>query len=199
MEKLTKEDLIKALAKAAAPTRPRKKAERNEEQQKELTERLAKMRVTLAENRAKKSEAKKNIDNSTENAPTKIQAALHLAGHEKEDIFEKKYGSTFEKMTETLGRLENHFSDIKQMKISKAEQRKQEKEKAEQSTIKIDIKERSIDIPTPQPQLQRPREVYNEPVETPQSVPIKQYVAPLPLAQLKFNDFNKMSFGKKRN
>ena len=199
MEKLSKEDLIKALAMAAKPVKPRKKAERNAEQQKELTERLAKMRETSLANRVKKAEAKKAVPEASP-AKSKIEMALHLAKGEtdhKEDIFEKKYSSAFEKMTDSLGRLENHFSDIKQMKISKAEQRKQEAEAKVKpvETPKSNPIELEIISPIIKPQAHHI--LYQAPYQAPTQPPIQSQPreAPRPFS---FNDFNKMSFGKKK-
>ena len=199
MEKLSKEDLIKALAMAAKPVKPRKKAERNAEQQKELTERLAKMRETSLANRVKKAEAKKAVPEASP-AKSKIETALHLAKGEmdhKEDIFEKKYSSAFEKMTDSLGRLESHFSDIKQMKISKAEQRKQEAEAKVKPVETPKSNPIELEIISPIIKSQPQQLQYQAPYQAPTQPPIQSQPreAPRPFS---FNDFNKMSFGKKK-
>ena len=199
MEKLSKEDLIKALAMAAKPTKPRKKAERNEEQQKELTERLAKMRETSLANRVKKAEAKKATQEVSSPAKSKIEMALDLAKgntEHKEDIFEKKYGSAFEKMTDSLGRLESHFSDIKQMKINKAEQRKHDAE-AKLKPVETP-KLNPIELEIISPVIKSQPQLYQAPIQ-PQSyqAPIQPQIQEAP-KPFRFNDFNRMSFGKKK-
>lgn len=123
MDKLTKEELIKVLAKAAAPKKERKKAERTEEQQKELLERLAKMRENSKIKRNEKAKAKEV--NKKEVVNEKIELAISPQPKFQEDIFEKKYGSTFEKMTDILGRLDNHLGDIKDMKKAKRDAKAQ--------------------------------------------------------------------------
>jgi hypothetical protein len=196
MEKLSKEDLIKALALAAKPVKPRKKAERNAEQQKELTERLAKMRETSLANRVKKAEAKKATQEVSSPAKSKIETALHLAKGDldhKEDIFEKKYSSAFEKMTDSLGRLESHFSDIKQMKISKAEQRKQEAE----AKAKPAEKPKPIELEIKEETPYKPQAPYQAPYQAPIQPPTQPFIQEAPKA-FRFNDFNRMSFGKKK-
>jgi len=196
MEKLSKEDLIKALALAAKPVKPRKKAERNAEQQKELTERLAKMRETSLANRVKKAEAKKATQEVSSPAKSKIETALHLAKGDldhKEDIFEKKYSSAFEKMTDSLGRLESHFSDIKQMKISKAEQRKQEAE----AKAKPAEKPKPIELEIKEETPYKPQASYQAPYQAPIQPPTQPFIQEAPKA-FRFNDFNRMSFGKKK-
>ena len=117
MEKLSKEDLMKVLAKAAAPKKERKKAERTEEQQKELLDRLAKMREVSKVKRNEKAKAKEVMKKDA--VSEKVELQISPQPKFQEDIFEKKYGSTFEKMTDILGRLDNHLGDIKEMKKAK--------------------------------------------------------------------------------
>lgn len=219
VDKLSKEELLKVLAKVAAPVKQRKKYERNEEQQKELDERLAKMRETAQANRAIKKEQKLKealeAEELAKNKPkSKVEHAIDLAKgsnnatNARDDIFEKKYGNVFEKLTDSMGRLENHFSEIKQLKISKAEQRKLEKEAAlavkasEPTTTPVELKIESIK--KPQSSINR-NSLYEEPEGTPYIAQPK-YVAsiPNPSTQVvenipfKFNDYKKMNFGKKR-
>jgi len=216
VDKLSKEELLKVLAKVAAPVKQRKKYERNEEQQKELDERLAKMRETAQANRAIKKEQKLKealeAEELAKNKPkSKVEHAIDLAkgsNNARDDIFEKKYGNVFEKLTDSMGRLENHFSEIKQLKISKAEQRKLEKEAAlavkasEPTTTPVELKIESIK--KPQSSINR-NSLYEEPQGTPYIAEPK-YVAsiPNPSTQVvenipfKFNDYKKMNFGKKR-
>ena len=117
MDKMSKEDLIKILAKAAAPKKERKKAERTEEQQKELLDRLAKMREVSKVKRNEKAKAKEAVKKEPVNE--KVELQISPQPKFQDDIFEKKYGSTFEKMTDLLGRLDNHLGDIKEMKKAK--------------------------------------------------------------------------------
>lgn len=114
---MSKEDLIKILAKAAAPKKERKKAERTEEQQKELLDRLAKMREVSKVKRNEKAKAKEAVKKESVNE--KVELQISQQPKFQDDIFEKKYGSTFEKMTDILGRLDNHLGDIKEMKKAK--------------------------------------------------------------------------------
>jgi len=123
MDKMSKEDLMKILAKAAAPKKERKKAERTEEQQKELLERLAKMRETSKLKRNEKAKAKEAVKKEPVNE--KVELQISPQPKFQDDIFEKKYGSTFEKMTDILGRLDNHLGDIKDMKRAKRDAKAQ--------------------------------------------------------------------------
>lgn len=210
MEKLSKEELMKILAKAAAPKKERKKAERTAEQQKELTERLAKMREKSLENRAaKKKEA-------TDKKP-EIEKALSLAkvsNAPSEDIFEKKYGSTLEKLGEVLGRVDANMTDLKEMKRLKAEARQKEKEDlAAKEALKKPVFEplppkMAHDMPQPapwNPTMPQPTPwnlTPSAPTLVPQNIQIgMQPIVPPPVSNgaYKFGDFKKMSFGKKRN
>lgn len=195
MEKLSKEELLKVLAKAVAPVKPRKKAERTEEQQKELTDRLAKMREKSLEVRSAK---KKDKD-----APSPlVSKALDLAKSNtapREDIFEKKYGSTLEKITEVLGRVDNNMNDLKEMKRLKAEARRMEKEDLEKKTPPPPKEEFSpappkmADVTLQQPLNPTPY------VSTPISkVSAPESIPPVIGQPYKFGDFKKMNFGKKR-
>jgi len=221
VDKLSKEELLKVLAKVAAPVKQRKKYQRNEEQQKELDERLAKMRETAQANRAVKKEQKLKealeAEEAAKNKPkSKVEQAIDLAkgsnnaSHAREDIFEKKYGNVFEKLTDSMGRLENHFSEIKQLKISKAEQRKLEKEAATAaattaataSPVAQPIEMKIESIKKPQSSIRN--SLYEEPQGTPYIAEPK-YVASIPNPTqpvqnipFNFNDYKKMNFGKKK-
>lgn len=156
VDKLSREDLLKVLAKVAVKDKPvRKKADRSEEQQQELKERLARMRETSLANRVAKAEAKKMTREALSDEPSQIQTALDLA-KPKEDLFEKRYGTQFEKMTETLGMLNTHLIDIKEMKKSKAEARRLEKEARDKTvdekpvkpptSMQMTVEEKKVDI-----------------------------------------------------
>lgn len=217
VDKLSKEELLKVLAKVAKPVKERKKYERNEEQKKELDARLAKMRETAQANRAIKKEQKLKetleAEEAAKNKPkSKIDQAIDIAkgsnnaSHAREDIFEKKYGNVFEKLTDSMGRLENHFSEIKQLKISKAEQRKLEKEAAKELAAPAAIA--SAPVAQPIESIKKPQSsinknyLYEEPEGTPYIAESKPLPTSIPAviinAPLKFNDFKKMSFGKKK-
>lgn len=219
VDKLSKEELLKVLAKVAKPVKERKKYERNEEQQKELDARLAKMRETAQANRAIKKEKKLKealeAEEAAKNKPkSKIDQAIDIArgsnnaNNVREDLFEKKYGNVFEKLTDSMGRLENHFSEIKQLKISKAEQRKLEKEAALASASAPALASASAPVAQPIESIKKPQSsinrnyLYEEPEGTPyiaESKPLPTAIAPVIInAPLKFNDFKKMSFGKKK-
>ena len=211
VDKLSKEELLKVLAKVAKPVKERKKYERNEEQQKELDARLAKMRETAQANRAIKKEQKLKealeAEEAAKNKPkSKIDQAIDIAkgsnnaNNVREDLFEKKYGNVFEKLTDSMGRLENHFSEIKQLKISKAEQRKLEKAEKELASAPA-IAQPIESIKKPQSSINR-NSLYEEPEGTPYIAESKPLPTSIPAviinAPLKFNDFKKMSFGKKK-
>lgn len=202
MDKLSKEELMKILAKAAAPKKERKKAERTDEQKKELTERLARMREKSLENRL----AKKAGDKKPE-----IEKALSLAkvsNMPSEDIFEKKYGSTLEKLGEVLGRVDANMTDIKEMKKMKAEARQKEKEEAAAAAEAAAASKKPVFEPsTPKMAYEGEASPWNLPVPaTPlmkaAAAPAFSTQTPPPVVSsgaYKFGDFKKMSFGKKRN
>lgn len=199
MDKLTKEELIKVLAKAATPKKERKKAERTEEQQKELLERLAKMRENSKIKRNEKAKAKEVSKKEVVNE--KIELQISPQPKFQEDIFEKKYGSTFEKMTDILGRLDNHLGDIKDMKKAKRD--------AKAQAIS------SVSAPAPAPAL-APTPMKNEtpnnnyiissqppkPAPTPSSLGVQktseQIVVESPNTERKIPNYKNMTFGRKR-
>lgn len=193
MDKMSKEDLMKILAKAAAPKKERKKAERTEEQQKELLARLAKMRETSKQKRNEKAKAKEAVKKEPLNE--KIELSISPQPKFQDDIFEKKYGSTFEKMTDILGRLDNHLGDIKEMKKAKREAKAQAAAQA----------------PAPAP-AQSPRDetpshnyIISQPPARPAPSPsplavqkVSGQVAPeSPLAERKMPNYKSMTFGRK--
>lgn len=195
MEKLSKEELLKVLAKAVAPVKTRKKAERSEEQQKELSDRLAKMREKSLEVRSAKKKEKE--------APSPlVSKALDLAKSEpppRDDIFEKKYGSTLERITEVLGRVDTNMNDLKEMKRLKAEARRLEKE---------DLEKNAPPPPPPKeefaPASPKMAEIIQPLNPTPYVyTPLSKSYVPTPVSQdthqpYKFGDFKRMNFGKKR-
>ena len=194
MDKMSKEDLMKILAKAAAPKRERKKAERTEDQQKELLARLAKMRETSKLKRNEKAKAKEAVKKEPVNE--KIELSISPQPTFQDDIFEKKYGSTFEKMTDILGRLDNHLGDIKDMKKAKR-----------------DAKAQAAAAPAAAAPAQSPRDetpshnyITSQPPARPAPTPsplggqkAPESIAPeSPLAERKMPNYKSMTFGRKR-
>lgn len=204
MDKLTKEELIKVLAKAAAPKKERKKAERTEEQQKELLERLAKMRENSKIKRNEKAKAKEV--NKKEVVNEKIELAISPQPKFQEDIFEKKYGSTFEKMTDILGRLDNHLGDIKDMKKAKRDAKAQ-------AVLSVSAQAQA-QAPAPAPALAPIKnEIQNNNYIVSSQAPSKPALTPLPLGvqktseqivvespntERKIPNYKNMTFGRKR-
>lgn len=195
MDKLSKEELMKILAKAAAPKKERKKAERTEEQQKELTERLAKMRQKSLDNRA----AKRNEGGGKKPEIEKALTLAKVSNMPSEDIFEKKYGSTLEKLSEVLGRVDANMTDLKEMKKMKAEARQKEKEDLAAAE--------ALKKPVFEPSTPKMYEMPIQPMQSIQAAPETfrvgtQLQAPPPVVSngaYKFGDFKRMSFGKRRN
>ena len=193
MDKMSKEDLMKILAKAAAPKKERKKAERTEEQQKELLERLAKMRETSKLKRNEKAKAKEAVKKEPVNE--KVELQISPQPKFQDDIFEKKYGSTFEKMTDILGRLDNHLGDIKEMKKAKRDAKAQAPAPAPP--------------PAPAPRDETPSHNYitssqppARPAPTPSPLGVQkapeQVVPQSPNTERKMPNYKSMTFGRKR-
>jgi len=191
MDKMSKEDLMKILAKAAAPKKERKKAERTEEQQKELLERLAKMRETSKLKRNEKAKAKEAVKKEPVNE--KVELQISPQPKFQDDIFEKKYGSTFEKMTDILGRLDNHLGDIKDMKKAKRDAKAQAAAAA----------------PAPAPRDETPSHNYitssqppARPAPTPSPLGVQKVSEPIasesPNTERKMPNYKSMTFGRKR-
>lgn len=199
MEKLSKEDLIKVLAKAAAPKKERKKAERSEEQQKELLERLARMRENSKVKRNEKAKAKEAVKKEAVNE--KVELQISPQPKFQDDIFEKKYGSTFEKMTDILGRLDNHLGDIKEMKKAKRDAKAQAAAAAAPAPAQV-----AAPAPT---KVESPNHNYitssqppQRPAPTPsplgvQKIP-EQAVPQSPNTERKMPNYKSMTFGRKR-
>lgn len=200
MDKMSKEDLMKILAKAAAPKKERKKAERTEEQQKELLERLAKMRENSKIKRNEKAKAKEVIKKEVVNE--KIELAISPQPKFQEDIFEKKYGSTFEKMTDILGRLDNHLGDIKDMKKAKRDAKAQ-------AVLSVSA-QAPAQAPAPAPiKNETPNNNYivssqapSKPALTPSPLGVQktseQIVVESPNTERKIPNYKNMTFGRKR-
>lgn len=194
MDKMSKEDLMKILAKAATPKKERKKAERTEEQQKELLDRLAKMREVSKVKRNEKAKAKEVIKKDA--VSEKVELQISPQPKFQEDIFEKKYGSTFEKMTDILGRLDNHLGDIKEMKKAKRDAKVAAPAAAPAASQAPAAKDEtpSHNYITSQPPAR--------PAPTPsplggQKAP-EQVVAQSPNTERKMPNYKSMTFGRKR-
>jgi hypothetical protein len=194
MDKMSKEDLIKILAKAAAPKKERKKAERSEEQQKELLDRLAKMREVSKVKRNEKAKAKEAVKKESVNE--KIELQISPQPKFQDDIFEKKYGSTFEKMTDILGRLDNHLGDIKEMKKAKRDAKAQA------------VAPAPAPAPAPAARDETPSHNYitsqppARPAPTPSPLGVQkapeQVVPQSPNTERKMPNYKSMTFGRKR-
>lgn len=194
---------MKILAKAATPKKERKKAERTEEQQKELTERLAKMREKSLESRAAK---KKDTGEKKPEISKALELAKGSSETPREDVFEKKYGSTLERITEVLSRVDMNMTDIKESKRLKAEARQKEKddlaaaEALKKPAFEPATPKMATDMPAPSPYEYIPLTPARSSIApAPVTLSRSSYVsAPLPVGGYKFGDFKKMSFGKKK-
>lgn len=128
MDKLSKEELLALINNK--PKKERKKPDLSEEKKLAMLERLADMRETVKKNR----EAKKVVD------PV-------IKEKEIDAIFEKKYGTKFDKMTELLTDLNENTKEtlkIKKEKIAKkAEEKKVEEKKVE--AVALEVKPKAIE------------------------------------------------------
>jgi len=121
MEQLSKEQLIQLLTlnKATLPEKkPRKKADLDAEKKQEMLERLERMRATVAENRKTKAGVPPPLDPviAGRNSP-----------HIEMTIFEKRYESKFDKMTELLSTLNDNTKAVADLKREKKEMKDKEK------------------------------------------------------------------------
>tara|TARA_R110000868_G_scaffold5132_1_gene31705 strand:+ start:2218 stop:2706 length:489 start_codon:yes stop_codon:yes gene_type:complete len=130
MDKLSKEELL-ALINNKPEKKPRKKPDLTEDKKLAMLERLSEMRETVKKNR----EAKKTVE------PI-------IKEKEIDAIFEKKYATKFEKMTELLSDLNEHTKETLKIKKEKAAKRAEEK-KAE--PIVLEVKEKPKNILFDQP------------------------------------------------
>lgn len=122
MEKLTKEELLSLLGNSEKPRKQRKAPDLDEEKKLAMLERLATMRETVKKNR----EAKKTISNNS------------VKEQEIDAVFEKKYGSKFDKMTELLTDLNENTKE--QLKL-KREKTAKKNEEIKEKEIKLEVKE----------------------------------------------------------
>tara|TARA_R110000868_G_scaffold312572_2_gene573561 strand:+ start:1543 stop:2055 length:513 start_codon:yes stop_codon:yes gene_type:complete len=130
MDKLSKDELL-ALINNKPEKKPRKKPDLSEDKKIAMLERLADMRETVKKNR----EAKKATDPIVKEK-------------EIDAIFEKKYGTKFDKMTELLTDLNENTKEtlkIKKEKLAKkAEEKKIEEKKPEPVALEIKPKPENI-------------------------------------------------------
>ena len=129
MENLTREQLMQLLTlngKSEPPKKARKKAELDADKKAEMLERLEKMRATVAENRkAKKEET--DLTKTVENPMT---------------VFEKRYESKFDKMTELLSDLNVNTKAVADLKREKKQIK--EKEKADKDLAELQKQEAQL-------------------------------------------------------
>jgi hypothetical protein len=132
---------------------PKAKSKRNrtEEQQKEMIERLAKMRVKAFEKRMENKKLREVQKVEEKEKVEKVNKYL-----KNEDLFEKKYADKFEKITDLISSVSADVSEIKEHKRKKQEQKQKElaerleKERLEKEKLekeKLDVEEnKSIDF-----------------------------------------------------
>jgi hypothetical protein len=126
-EQLTKEDLLKLLSEKPQK-QVRKKRDLDEEAKVKMNEKMAQMRVMALEKRQalkkEKDETPKESKQDFLNPVRKESKQDFLNPVRKEsniDLFEKKYNSQFEKMNDTLSKLDLHLNEMKDLKKSKRE------------------------------------------------------------------------------
>jgi hypothetical protein len=139
-EIFSKDDLMKLIASnMEKPKKPRKKRDISEEQKEKLIERLAMMREKSAQIRKEKAQLKQKdgiftrpSNESTmetpkysrEHANARVselnpREGLKLSIEPDNDLFEKKYNSKFEKLEDSISKLDSSINEIKQMKMEK--------------------------------------------------------------------------------
>jgi len=107
MEKLSKEDLMNLLVNAEKTKKPRKKPDMDENKKLAMLDRLATMRETVKQNREAKRKA---VD-------------LPMKEKEIDEVFEKKYGTKFDRMNELLTDLNENTKEVVKLKKEKAAKR----------------------------------------------------------------------------
>ncbi len=132
MDKLSKEELLKLLANTEKPRKQRKKPDMDTEKKMEMLERLASMRETVKKNR----EAKKEL----------IQTDVQVKEKDIDAVFEKKYGSKFDRMNELLTDLNENTKETLKLKKEKALKKAEVKE----PEIKLEVTE-TLAKPAPPP------------------------------------------------
>jgi len=147
MDKLSKEELLKILATSEKPRKQRKAQVLDEEKQIAMLERLASMRETVKKNReAKKANAHEEVI---------------IKEKEIDDVFEKKYGSKFDKMNELLTDLNENTKEQLKLKREKANKKaeiktEEIKKGEDKPEVKLQIRE---SVATPQTMTSIPKPV----------------------------------------
>lgn len=116
LSNLTKEQLLSILGNGGATKKPRKKQVLDDEKKEKMLLKLAEMREIAKTNRENK---KKLQSESVKSDEIPIQQV---------DIFEKKYGSVFERMTDILTDLNNNTKDALKLKKEKISKKQSEPE-----------------------------------------------------------------------
>jgi len=127
-EQLTKEDLLKLLSEKPQK-QVRKKRDLDEEAKVKMNERMAQMRVLALEKRQSLKKEKQDsrefegLKPSQQNSrePSQQNSREPSQKEANHELFEKKYNSQFEKMNDTLSRLDLHLNEMKDLKKSKRE------------------------------------------------------------------------------
>lgn len=131
MDKLSKEELLKLLAEK--PRKSRKPADLDEEKKVAMLERLAAMRETVKLNR----EAKKSLVVDVQKEKEK----------DIDSVFEKKYGSKFDRMTEILMDLNENTKET--LKIKKEKIAKKVEAEVKPAEVKLELKDIAKPVPAP--------------------------------------------------
>jgi len=129
MDKLSKEELLALINNK--PKKERKKPDLSEEKKLAMLERLADMRETVKKNR----EAKKTIVDPI------------VKEKEIDAIFEKKYGTKFDKMTELLTDLNENTKETLKIKKEKIAKKAEVAKKAEEKEpIALEVKPKPVNV-----------------------------------------------------
>ena len=137
MDKLSKEELL-ALINNKPEKKPRKKPDLSEDKKLAMLERLSDMRETVKKNR----EAKKAVVDPI------------IKEKEIDSIFEKKYGTKFDKMNELLTDLNEHTKET--LKIKKEKLAKKAEEKKTEPVVEVREKNILFDEPSKPIPIVRP-------------------------------------------
>jgi len=153
MDKLSKEELLLLLAKSTdKPRKERKKPDLSEEKKVAMLERLAVMREKVKDNREKKKSL--------------VVDDVKVKERDIDEVFEKKYGSKFDKMSELLTDLNENTKEVVKMKKDKM---------AKRAEVKLEIKEEVKPAPI------KSAPTVAEPAPAPKPQHIIQTHAPSPL------------------
>jgi len=123
MDKLSKEELL-ALINNKPEKKPRKKPDLSEDKKLAMLERLSDMRETVKKNREAKKAGEPVVKEKDIDA-----------------VFEKKYGTKFDKMNELLTDLNEHTKET--LKIKKEKLAKKAEEKKPEPIV-LEVKEKNI-------------------------------------------------------